>query len=105
MQELKLCWIEMLVEITTKNLCKVVHCSYKNRLCLKIAVSPGLHKKTVNAKGTMYLHPGEGDRLAIQESPLTGEGYPVDATTSSRKLTHSCLEVHMSKFLLFACLC
>lgn len=46
MQELKLCWIEMLVEITTKNLCKVVHIAVtKNRLCLTLAVYPKLLKK------------------------------------------------------------
>ena len=41
MQELKLCWIEMLVEITTKNLYKVVHIAItKTDFCLKIAVFP-----------------------------------------------------------------
>lgn len=86
MQELKLCWIEMLVEITTKNLCKVVYIAVTKTDCLKIAVSPRLHKKTVNAQGVKCLYPGGNDRLAIQESPFIEEKHFLDATASSRHL-------------------
>lgn len=82
MQELKLCWIEMLVEITTKNLCKVVHIAVtKNRLCLKLAVYPKLHKKQRVRRVPRASTPEGSDRLASQKSPLT-EGTSWDAMTS-----------------------
>lgn len=76
MQELKLCWIEMLVEITTKNLCKVVYIAVtKTWLCLKIAAYPTLYRKQRMQRVWSTFTLEQSDRLAIQKNPFTEEGH------------------------------
>ena len=46
MQELKLCWIEMLVEITTKNLCKVEHNAVTKQTLSQVSSLPQATQET-----------------------------------------------------------
>lgn len=54
MQELKFCWIEMLVEITTKNLQSCTYCSYKTDL-FQDSSFPKTAQEAENVEDRKYL--------------------------------------------------
>lgn len=94
MQELKLCWTEMLVEITTRNCAKLYILQLYNRLVSRQQFPPGCIRSSEWRKWEIPP-PGKGDRLAIQESSSAAEKHLLGChrifQRSNRKVPILCL--------------
>jgi hypothetical protein len=74
-----------------------------NRLCLKVAVFPRLHKKQSMWRVYRTSPLERVTDLPSRKVHSLQRRHPLDATVSSRQLTQNCLDVNKPKLLLFAC--